>query len=97
MIALVRDELNVLEVELKPGEEEKVTLDLALTGELKDMGEAREIIRSIQAERKKLGCSLDARVVVTLPDWPDSQTEEIKRQTLANDLINGEALKVEVV
>ncbi len=95
---LLGAELNVLRVEFD-GESDDlmVAYDVTLTDELRDMGMARELVRSVQAERKKLGCSLDARVRVTLPDWPESQAEEIKRQTLADELVKGDSLKVEVV
>jgi isoleucyl-tRNA synthetase len=96
--SLLRAELNVLKVEWGGGHGDlRVEFDTNQTPLLREMGEARELVRSIQAERKKLGCELDARVVVTLPAWPESQAEEIKRQTLADELKVGDELKVEVV
>jgi hypothetical protein len=94
---LVQLELNVLSLDYRQAEEMTVEFDTTMTAQLKDMGEAREIVRSIQAERKKLGCALNARVMVTLPDWPESQESDIKRQTLADELIKGELLLVKVV
>lgn len=95
---LIQAELNVLALEFG-GEQAQiaVSFDTTITAELEAMGEARKIIRQIQAARKELGCRLDARVKVRLPEWPESQEEEIKRQTLADELIKGEELKVEVV
>jgi isoleucyl-tRNA synthetase len=94
---LIAAELNVLSVEFGgQADEIAVRYDEVLTDELRDMGQARQIIRAIQAERKKAGVRLDDRVVVTLPDWPASQEAEIKRQTLATELVKGDAIKVEL-
>lgn len=94
----IKLELNVLHLEFTTKTEKiEVTYDLTMTQELQDMGKAREIIRSVQAARKELGCELDALVEVVLPEWPESQTQEIKRQTLATQLIKGDELKVKVV
>src|SRR5690606_31702243 len=94
----VKLELHVLQLEFADAPEKiEVTYDLTMTQELQDMVKARETIISVQAARKELGCELDALVEVTLPDWPDSQAQEIKRQTLATQLIKGEDLKVKVV
>jgi isoleucyl-tRNA synthetase len=96
--ALVKLELNVLSLKFGVKTNDVgVEYDTALTDELRDMGQARELVRTIQAERKQIGCALDARIRVFLPDWPASQAEDIKRQTLADELIKGEQLKIEVV
>ena len=95
---LVRQELNVLSLQFGRADKDvSVAYDTQMTDELRDMGEAREIVRAIQAERKKIGCELDAKIAVTLPAWPVSQTDEIKRLTLATDLTKGNELRVEVV
>lgn len=108
---ILKNELNVLDVEYhfsghKPlasiWDEVDINLpaiqyDTVITPQLQDMGQAREIIRSIQAERKKAGCDLDARITVNLPDWPVSQEEHIKQQTLADQLIKADQLSIEVV
>lgn len=98
LLALAKDELNVLDLQFdQQSEAISVNLDTTVTQQLQEMGQARELIRAIQAERKKLGCQLDARIVVEAPEWPASQAEDIKRQTLADDLHQGPELKVEVV
>jgi isoleucyl-tRNA synthetase len=98
---LIAAELNVLKVEAGQIDESltspEVVLDTAMTDELKAMGQARELVRAIQAERKRLGVKLNDRIVIQLPEWPESQAEEIKRQTLANELTVGDTLKVSVV
>ncbi len=96
--AIVAQEINVLQVKFGGVSEElKVNFDTQITPELQAMGEAREIIRSIQAERKKIGCQLDAKIIVSLPDWPASQTDRIKQQTLAIDIKRADQLSVSVV
>ncbi len=89
---LIRDELNVKKVtfsDILMGET-VVKLDTKLTDELIAEGKAREIVRSIQEERKKLGTSLDEEVSVTLESWPASFEEYIKQQALVNKLSKGE-------
>lgn len=95
MLDLVKSEANVLSVIYGgQSDEMRVNLDTVMTDQLREMGEAREIIRSIQVARKKLGVKLDDRIIVTLPAWPESQKDEIMRQTLADDLIVGSTLLV---
>jgi isoleucyl-tRNA synthetase len=59
-------------------------------------GAARELVRSIQEERKKLGTAMDDKVNVTLEDWPTEFEEYIKRNALINSLTKG-SFKVEKV
>lgn len=93
--ALIADELNIKEVEVKTGEGElALELETELTPELKAEGEARELIRQIQGARKEAGCGLSDLVEVGLPAWPKEFEEEIKRKTLAKSLF--EADKIEI-
>jgi isoleucyl-tRNA synthetase len=86
---LLKDELNIKNIETKLGKDE-VKLDTTITPELKAEGRAREIIRQIQDERKNLGTKLDEMVDVTLPDWPAEFEDIIKTKTLTNTLQKGE-------
>jgi len=52
---LIKNQLNVKEVEFKKSEEFNVTLDTNLTPELESEGYMRELSRIIQAFRKELG------------------------------------------
>ncbi len=96
---LIAEEINVKKIEFgrKNMDQSAVEFDQTVTTELAAERTARELVRAIQAQRKKLGCKLDAVIKVTLPDWPTSQTEEIKRLTLAKELVKGDELHVEVV
>ncbi len=88
--AIVTGELNIKEI--KVGQE--FALDLALTPELEDEGRARDIMRDIQGARKKLGLVPSDVVSVTLPAWPESWTEEIKKKVNASNLTVGATLSV---
>ena len=76
LIALIRKELNVKEVEfvkeikkekswiIKKEDELEVSLDTRLTPELREEGQVREVIRQIQAMRKKAGLKPKHKILV---------------------------------
>lgn len=86
---IIADEINVEEVKNEKGKL-SVRLDIAITDNLRKKGEARDLVRKIQEERKKIGTSLSEKINVTLPDWPEEFEEEIKRKALINNLSKGE-------
>lgn len=89
---LIKDEVNVLKIEQTKGELD-VKLDIqTMTPELKALGQTREILRTIQDERKKLGTKLDEKIDVTLEDWPKEHEGYIKRNALVRTLSKGEFL-----
>lgn len=92
--ALIRDELNVKAVLVQKNDELSVELDTVLTVELKEEGIARDLMRLIQGERKKLGLLPSDEVTVELPTWPKSWEAEIKSKVGAVELKEGQALKV---
>jgi len=55
LLELIKDEVNVKEVEFIDNLKEGVELDTAITNELKQEGIIREIVRNIQSLRKKAG------------------------------------------
>ena len=92
---LIKDELNVKEIGWVGGKGElKVEFDTKITPQLRAEGEARELVRKIQEERKRLGCKLDQWVTVCLPKWPKDFEEYIKRETLSKKILWGEKLRV---
>jgi isoleucyl-tRNA synthetase len=95
---LIKDELNIKEVEFKEGKGElKVELDTKITPELKAEGEARELVRQIQELRKKKNCRLEEKIRVAGPHWPtDKKLQDyIKKETLATELLPGEKLEIQ--
>lgn len=66
-----------------------------LTDELKAEGEARELIRTIQQERKKIGTRLDEIVDVIVPTIPSGFEAEIKQKVLARKLILGDEVSIQ--
>lgn len=86
---LIKDEVNVKEIKEATGEL-TVTLDTTtMTPELKAEGEARDIVRMVQDERKKLGTELDEKVDVVMEGWPERFEEYIKENALINSLSKG--------
>lgn len=89
---LILDELNVKKVEYitKSAAEMTVELDTKLTDALVAEGQAREIVRKIQEERKKLETSLDEKVEVIIEAWPADFEDYIKKNALVKSLSKGE-------
>lgn len=88
MEEIMLKELNVKKAAYKQGAL-AVDLDLTITPELKAEGEARDIVRMIQDERKKVGTALDEKVDVILESWPDTFEDYIKKNALVNSLSQG--------
>ena len=92
---LIRDELNVKKVSFTKGKGElRVEFDTHITDELKQEGLARDIVRRVQEERKKLGTRLDEEVNVILAEWPKEFEEEIKRKALVKKIHKGDKFLV---
>ena len=92
ILKVAMDELNVKKINWQKGEELSVKLDTTLTPELEEEAKARELIRKIQEERKRLGTNLTQKVNVT-NDWLPSDkklVQKIKTKTLAVSLKAGE-------
>jgi isoleucyl-tRNA synthetase len=74
-----------------------VYLDIEVTPALKAEGEARELVRQIQQERKKLQIDLNDQIEVSLPNWPKELEAYIKEKTLAVSLVKAEKFAVRSV
>lgn len=95
LIELIKDELNVKEVQVTTGKGEiEVSFDTKITPELEEEGRAREIIRKIQEERKALGTNPADKVNVFIPQWPEKFAEYIKKKALANSITKAETFSV---
>lgn len=100
LLQLIKNELNVKDASWEERDVElQVVLDTQLTPELEEERKARELARQIQEERKKLGASLDARVVVTSPWIPEKEEllNWIKKRVLAEEIKRGENFQVKMI
>ncbi len=89
---VIEEELNVKKVIWKSGKDFEVNLDTTITPELEEEAKTRELVRSVQEERKNMGIALDSFVVVSAT-WLPSRKElldRVKQKTLAKDIILGE-------
>lgn len=94
-LSLIKDELNVVNVELTFHDKEiAVKYDTVLTDELKKEGEARELVRMIQQERKKMGFHPSEPAIVTVVNFPEEYEDFIKRKVIARQLKKGAVLRV---
>ncbi len=93
LLQVILDEANVENLKFESGKSWGVSGDFSENNQNKAKGQAREIIRSIQAERKVIGTTLSEKVNVSLESWPEEYESEIKRKALINNLTTG-AFKV---
>lgn len=83
-LAILAEEINVKEIELKTGKNIKVNLDTKLTPELLAEGKKRELVRLIQDLRKKAGYQYSQKVVIFMEKIPADlrkYLEEIEKET----------------
>mgnify|MGYP001586162052 FL=1 len=71
MIQIIRDELNVKTVEFNDALTEEIVLDTVITGDLKEEGQSRELIRELQELRKKKGLSPHDRITLLVASTPE--------------------------
>jgi hypothetical protein len=89
---LILDELNVKKIEYARGEggdETSVEFDTALTDDLIEERIAREIVRTVQEERKRVGTELDEKINLSLEEWPKDFENYIKKNALVENLSKG--------
>jgi len=89
---LVLAETNLKDLQYKS--EGGVELDTLITTELKAEGDARDIVRKIQAARKAANTGLSELVMVELPAWPKDHADDIKKQALVKELRLGKEFKL---
>ncbi len=81
MLTIIKDELNVKKIILGANEKMKIDFDTELTLDLKNEGQAREIMREIAAERKKLGLQAADDFTYAVKEIPTGWQDEIERRT----------------
>ncbi len=86
LIDIIKNQLNVKEVQIKKGKEIEVKLDTKMTPDLEAEGYAREISRKVQAGRKKAGLVKSDKIKLSLEvgelgdkikDWVDFIKERV--------------------
>lgn len=95
LLQLIKEELNIENVDFKSAKLLEVVLDTKLTPHLIAKGKTREIIRAVQQERKNQDCQLDQKINLTLPEWPAEFEQEILQKTLAMSVTKGEELAIQ--
>ena len=82
---IIMEEVNVKAVE----HGEALALDKTLTPELLEEGKIRELIRFVQAARKKAGLNVDDRIRLMVPmEVPEAYREMLMNEVLAEELVN---------
>ena len=95
ILKVVREETNIDDLKFeREADSYEVEGDTSRANQNLVAGEAREIIRKIQAERKNLGTALDEKVDVEIKSWPVAFEPEIKRKALVENLIKAKEFKV---
>ncbi|QQS38555.1 isoleucine--tRNA ligase [Candidatus Woesebacteria bacterium] len=92
LLTLAKDELNVKNIVWSKSEKLEIQLDTTLTQDLENEMKARELLRNIQNERKKLGIGLEQLVRVTSPWIPEDEKAilQLKNKALVASLSHGE-------
>ncbi len=92
---VILDETNIKQIEFDTKQKSyDVELDTVVTPQLKNEGDARELIRQIQQARKTAGTALNESVIVILPSWPEEHEAEIKQRTLTSSIRKGNKLQI---
>ena len=91
---IIEQELNIKKLKIKIGTDLTVVFDIKITPTLKAEGEARNIIRKIQSERKKINSNPTDYVDVQLPEWPIEYEGEIKNKALVKNILKNKEFKI---
>ena len=82
---IIMEEVNVKSVE----HGEALVLDKTLTPELLEEGKIRELIRFVQAARKKVGLNVDDRIrLMVSMEVPEAYREMLMNEVLAEELVH---------
>ena len=96
--AVIKEEVNAYELSYQ-GTAENYSGSFA-TGDDnldREAGAAREIIRAIQVERKKMGLLPGDIIVATIPDYPEKYHEIIRRKIMAKEIKKGDKLHLKKI
>ncbi len=95
---IIKEETNVKKIDIvsKTGEIE-VKLDTTITDELRQEGEYRDLVRSIQVMRKEQHFDLKDHIKIFAPAWPKTFEQAIKDKTVADSITQADKLSIEHV
>lgn len=96
LLEVLAQEVNIKKIVWKKGQTLNVELDTKLTPELIEEGQAREVMRSIQALRKTQHLKAGDQAEVTWPEWPESWTKQIEAKT-NSQLVRGPEPKLRLI
>jgi isoleucyl-tRNA synthetase len=90
-IDLVKEELNIKNIDYQIELGEEIKLDTTITAELKEEGMVRDFVRNIQAKRKEMGLTPKDKIKVIfgderLKEIVEKNKEQIKKSVVANDI-----------
>ena len=93
---ILAEELNVKKVEYQKSSkfEPEVTLDRKITHDLKEEGDARDLIRQIQQLRKESNLTLADKTKVISPSWPKAFEQLILKNTASVSISKGNSLQI---
>ncbi|MBI2595548.1 class I tRNA ligase family protein [Candidatus Daviesbacteria bacterium] len=82
---IIAEELNIKKVEYKKSSTARIAikLDTKITLNLREEGQARDLIRQIQQMRKEMGLTLLDYIEIEAPDWPKKYENMILKSTVA--------------
>ena len=98
LLDLIKQEVNVKRITVVDGKKFSVDLDLTITPQLKQEGDARELVRQVQILRKGKGCRIDEHISLLLPksyqSFPEDLIAYVKRETLTSNVQWGETIEL---
>lgn len=97
LLELIKDELNVKNVSFKKGESLNAEYNTEITDELRQEGEARDLVREIQKERRKMGLQQGDLITLVLPNYPEAFADYIKQKVMAKELTKGSEMHIEKI
>lgn len=95
---LIKGELNVKNVELRTADVSEITIDFdtRITDELKLEGEYRDLIRTIQGERKSRNIAQNQKIRIVVSEKFEQFQNMLKKKVNASSISFGESLKIDV-
>jgi isoleucyl-tRNA synthetase len=98
ILKIVKDEVNVEQLKyIGKSDVFEVLGETSESNQNLEAGKARDIIRKIQIERKRLGTGMSQMVNVALPSWPQKYEEEIKKRAMVKNLLKSDGFSVTAI